>query len=44
MVDDSPLYEEKIDRVYALLRESLQMVSNLEWEIERLVKLVEEIR
>ena len=36
--------EGKIDRVFALLRESLQMVSDLEWEIQRLVKLVEEIR
>ncbi len=44
MVDDRPLNEEKIDRVYALLRESIQRTSELEWELKRLVKLVEEIR
>ena len=44
MVDDRPLNEEKIDRVYVLLRESIQRTSELEWELKRLVKLVEEIR
>lgn len=41
---DNPLYEEKIDRIWGLLRESVQRVGELEWELKRLVKLVDEIR
>jgi len=41
---DRPLNEEKIDRIWGLLRESVQRVGELEWELKRLVKLVDEIR
>ena len=41
---DRPIYEEKIDRIWGLLRESVQRVGELEWELKRLVELVDEIR
>ena len=41
---DRPLNEDKIDRVSALLREAVERVGELEWELKRLVKLVDDIR
>ena len=41
---DRPLNEDKIDRLFALLREAVERVGELEWELKRLVKLVDEVR
>jgi|TARA_R110002051_G_scaffold248643_2_gene308200 hypothetical protein len=41
---DIPLNEDKLWRVSALLREAVERVGELEWELKRLVKLVDDIR
>ena len=41
---DRPLNEEKMSRVSWLLVETKKRVRDLEWEIQRLIDLVEELR
>jgi len=41
---DRPLNEDKMSRVSWLLVETKKRVSDLEWEIQRLIELVEELR
>jgi len=41
---DRTLNEDKMSRIWALLQKSLERVGELEWELKRLVKLVDELR
>jgi hypothetical protein len=41
---DGPLDEDKISRVFLLLVETKKKVRDLEWEVQRLIDLVEELR